>query len=70
LRLQRADSSTGFLCSAGARVGQFGGDGVAGTQAFATAGFVFTAGGIGAGLGYQGFEAADLGLERTRVDLE
>jgi len=41
-----------------------------GAQTFATLGFVFAAGGIGARLCNQGFEAADLSLERTRVDLE
>ncbi|VVM76365.1 hypothetical protein PS681_02052 [Pseudomonas fluorescens] len=70
LRLQGTDGGAGFLSGAGARVGQFGGNGVAGTQTFTTTGFVFTAGGVGAGLGYECFEAAHLSLERTRVDLE
>ncbi|MNY14051.1 hypothetical protein D3C86_1472120 [compost metagenome] len=70
LRLQGTDGGAGFLSSAGTRIGQFGGNGVAGAQALTALGFVFAAGGIGARLCNQGFEAADLSLERTRVDLE
>ncbi|MNN25451.1 hypothetical protein D3C81_1389240 [compost metagenome] len=70
LRLQGADRGAGFLGGAGPRVGQFGGNRVAGAQALTALGFVFAAGGIGARLCNQCFEAADLSLERTRVDLE
>ncbi|MNY23961.1 hypothetical protein D3C86_1576490 [compost metagenome] len=70
MRLQGADSGTGFLRCAGPRIGQLGGNRVAGAQALTAPGFVFAAGGVGASLGDQSFEAADLGLERTRVDLE
>ncbi|MNT58621.1 hypothetical protein D3C72_1960690 [compost metagenome] len=70
MRLQGADSGAGFLRCTGPRVGQFGGNRVAGAQALTALGFVFAASGIGASLGYQRFESADLSLEWTRIDLE
>ncbi|MNJ56870.1 hypothetical protein D3C77_524340 [compost metagenome] len=70
LRLDRGDTGTGFGGSTAARLGQFRGNGIAAAQALATAGFVFTANGGGAGLLQLGFEAAHFGLERPRVDLE
>ena len=39
-------------------------------QAFAALGFIFATGGVGAGLLELGFEAANMCLKRTRVDLE
>ncbi|MCY1440158.1 hypothetical protein D9M71_564200 [compost metagenome] len=70
LGLDRIDAGTGFGGGTAARFGQFGGDGVAVTQALATAGFVGAADGGGLGLLQLGFKAADFSLERARVDLE
>ncbi|MCY1413694.1 hypothetical protein D9M71_291300 [compost metagenome] len=53
-----------------ARLGQFRGNRVAFTQARTALGFAGTAHGGGAGLLQLGFEAANLGFERPRVDLE
>ncbi|MNJ29002.1 hypothetical protein D3C77_235580 [compost metagenome] len=68
--LDRGDTGTRFGGGAGARFGQLGGNRVAAAQALAALGFVFAADGGGAGLLQLGFEAADLSLERTWVDLE
>ncbi|MNJ60294.1 hypothetical protein D3C77_560160 [compost metagenome] len=68
--LDRGDTGAGFGGGAGARLGQLGRDGVTGAQALTAACFVLTAAGGGTGLLQLGFKAADLGLERTRVDLE
>ncbi len=58
------------MCSTGAGIGQFGRNCVALTQTFAAAGFALGASLAGAGLLQLGFEALDLGLERSRIDLE
>ncbi|MCY1282329.1 hypothetical protein D9M70_311620 [compost metagenome] len=69
-RLGGGDGGLCFGGSAGAGIGQFGGDGVALTQALTAAGLVGSAGLVGAGLLQLGFQALDLSLEGTRVDLE
>lgn len=70
LCLNRIDPGTCFGGGAGARLGKLGRDGVAVTQALATAGFIGAANGSGLGLRQLRFEAAYFSLERARVDLE